>query len=165
MRITAWGGSLVVGVITAFACGSSGKELTNFYCGGFDGSSCPPASQCDGTCSSSDCGDKCMATQNCDKGASCPVAYTCDASGLCIPQKTCSPGTCAADEWCAASAWKFSAGICVPVAALKATPPTPCAWPFVDMFGSACGVPCSSGAANAGEACPPGMACNSGICQ
>jgi hypothetical protein len=154
-----------LGVWLVAACGSSGKTLTGFSCGGFAGTHCPPASSCDGTCGNPDCGVPCVANVRC-QGAStnCPIAYTCDsASQFCVPKKTCvNTAQCAATEWCAAFAWGLSNGICVPVDALVQPPPASCAWPFTSRSG-ACGVPCDSIAASDGgttTVCPPSLTCD-----
>ena len=162
-----WGAASSVGVLLVVfaACGSSGKNLTGFFCGGLAGSTCPPASQCDGSCGVPDCGVPCRANVTCKVGAGgCPVAYTCDAASLvCVPAKTCtSNAQCAATEWCASSAWRFSSGLCVAVDALKQAPSSPCAWPFTSRSG-ACGVPCDSVIGADGgsvDLCPPGMTCD-----
>jgi hypothetical protein len=165
MRTPSLGALALAGTALALvlACGSTQQEVTGFFCGGLAGNSCPPATECKGSCGVPDCGNPCVATVKCQNGgANCPVAYTCDtATAYCVPAKTCSTGAqCAADQYCASQAWGLSMGICVPLSALRAPPPAGCPWPFVSRSG-ACGVPCGFGAVDAGGgACPQGMTCD-----
>jgi len=157
---------LALGVVLALAC-SSGEQLPNFYCGGFEGAVCPPATVCAAnSCGVPDCGDPCVANQSCTSDASCPAGYTCDAHSLCVPAATCTGQTCPTGQYCAFVPWRLSTGICVPVSALQQTPSSDCPWPFVQR-GNTCGVPCDFVPADAspGAGCPPGMTCVNDFCN